>query len=275
MTVHNADSAAGQKHSSRDPGLLFAHDGDEEAARLAALAQVCDPVTERLLNRLALRPDARCLEIGAGIGTVVPMLLDRCPDGSVVATDRETRLLEHIGHPQVQVCRQDVRVDDPPGGPFDVIHVRNLLCHLKDRHQVLQRVVSWLRPGGVLLVEDPSVFPIVSSPDPRYRTLVRIVVETVSAALGSDLEGWARSFPGPLTDSGLTGIGVHTECPMVAPGTPMADVWRMTAHQLRPVIAARGAAVTADLSKSLACLTDPGFTDFGWALVGAWGARNR
>lgn len=56
--------------------------------RLRLLAALLDDGTFRLLERLGVRPGWRCLEVGAGSGSVAAWLCDRtAPGGSVLATD--------------------------------------------------------------------------------------------------------------------------------------------------------------------------------------------
>jgi len=64
-----------------------------ERERLVAMAEVADPTTTRILRDLGLRRDWRCLEIGAGAGTVATWLAAQATDGSVLATDIDTRWL--------------------------------------------------------------------------------------------------------------------------------------------------------------------------------------
>ena len=52
----------------------------------------------------------RCLEFGAGGGSIAAWLCDRvAPDGAVVATDLDTTVLEEVAHP-------DLDEDDLPEG---------------------------------------------------------------------------------------------------------------------------------------------------------------
>ncbi|AHH99527.1 class I SAM-dependent methyltransferase [Kutzneria albida] len=60
------------------------------------------------------------------------------------------------------MLRHDVLVDPAPG-EFDLIHSRFVLDHLPERQKALRRLVSWLRPGGVLLIEAGTTAPELSS----------------------------------------------------------------------------------------------------------------
>ena len=50
---------------------------------------------ERVLDRLPLSGDETVLDAGCGSGRVTQMLLDRLPDGRVVAVDSAPSMVEH------------------------------------------------------------------------------------------------------------------------------------------------------------------------------------
>ncbi|MFJ3773098.1 class I SAM-dependent methyltransferase [Streptomyces sp. NPDC090075] len=246
-----------------------------EADRLAALADACDPATLAVLDALPLAQDSRCLDVGAGLGTIARRLLARCPQGRVTAADLDTRFLDGTADPRLDVRRLDVRTADLPAGSFDLIHARNLLAHLPDRERVLTRLVGWLAPGGFLYVEDVSFFPVDSSPHTAYRTLMRAGLATVGRTVGSDLDGWARSYPAPLLARGLTDVGLRVHCGPVTADSPDGVLWRRSLEQVRDAIVDGGAATGRQVEEGLACFADPAFTDLAPALVAAWGRAPR
>ena len=75
----------------------------------------------------------------------------------VVASDLDPRWLAGRVGSGVEVVRQDVARDDPPGDAFDLVHARLVLSHVVEREEALRRMVSALRPEGWVLVEDYDV----------------------------------------------------------------------------------------------------------------------
>ena len=76
-------------------GYAYDHAWARERERLAGLEAALDPGTREHLTRLGVGPGKRCLEIGAGGGSVAFWLAERvAPGGTVVATDIETSFLE-------------------------------------------------------------------------------------------------------------------------------------------------------------------------------------
>jgi trans-aconitate methyltransferase len=75
----------------------------------------------------------------------------------VTATDLEPDFLGAIGASNVEVLRHDVRTDTFAERSFDLVHTGAVLMHVPDDPEILRRVVSWLVPGGWLLLEEPDL----------------------------------------------------------------------------------------------------------------------
>ncbi|POX64432.1 hypothetical protein C3492_05150 [Streptomyces sp. Ru62] len=139
---------------------VFSHLRPDEAERLEALAGALDENTFRRLERLPLREDWHCLEIGAGLGTTARWLAARCSRGRVVATDIDTRLFPDTGSRNGwEVREHDVTRDEFPAGSFDLVHARWVFSHLRSRDADLVRVVRWLKPGGLARRRGPGPVP--------------------------------------------------------------------------------------------------------------------
>ncbi|MFB7672167.1 class I SAM-dependent methyltransferase [Kitasatospora purpeofusca] len=249
----------------------FSHPAQTE--RLDSLGDLCDPATTTDLARWKLPPGARCLEIGAGRGSLALWLADRYPDGEVTATDTDLRFLSRLRHPALRVLRHDVRSQGFPPGSFDLILARSVLCHLPARTGLPARMASWLKPGGRLYIEDPSFFPAASSPDPIVRRLGEAVTATLAATLGSDVAAWARSFPAPLAGSGLVEVGMRVHCPTLTATNSAGRAWALSVADLLPTMAREGVLSEAEGTRALAHIGRPGFVDTAHAMIAMWGVR--
>ena len=132
-------------------GRYFAADAeaDDELARLKLLEALCDPWTFRCLDGIAVRQGWRCLEVGAGAGSVVRWLSERVGSaGRVVAVDLDPRFLGDLRAPNVEVRRCDITQDDIEPAAYDLVHCRALLMHMNDPADVLRRMAAALRPGA-------------------------------------------------------------------------------------------------------------------------------
>ncbi|MEV5239469.1 methyltransferase domain-containing protein [Streptomyces cinnamoneus] len=251
--------------------LLFSHAHTQEAARLEALAEALDQGTFQDLERLPLRQSWRCLDVGAGLGTVGAWLARRCPAGNVVMADRDPRHLCSRAGRTVEARQFDVTLDEFPEGSFDLIHARWLLSHLPSRQTVVERMVRWLAPGGWLVIEDLAQFPLEFSRDPLYRKVSLAMCDAVGRRIGTDCH-WARTLPEPLRPLGLTSVHADVRISTVGP-TPIGRFWRLSAEQLAVDLQRDFGVTPEELVAFLRKVTAPDFTAPGLATVTAAGQR--
>ena len=130
----------------------------ETSCRFANLERLFDERTQRLLASTGVGSGWRCLEIGAGSGSIAAWLSGKAgAQGHVLVTDIDPRFLSGLA--ALKLANTDIRVHDIVRDPlqesaFDLIHARLVLIHLAQRDEVLQRLVRSLKPGGWLVIED-------------------------------------------------------------------------------------------------------------------------
>src|SRR5262245_7484517 len=91
---------------------LFTHEDKAERERLAAIEAGLDPFTRECLEQIGVGAGWRCLEVGAGGGSIAEWLGRRVgPQGRVVATDLQTKFLEALDAPNLEVRQHDVTKD--------------------------------------------------------------------------------------------------------------------------------------------------------------------
>ncbi|WP_306748233.1 class I SAM-dependent methyltransferase [Saccharothrix yanglingensis] len=249
-----------------------AHHTPGEHARLGTLEAAFDPGTTRVLAGLRLPETASCLELGAGAGSVAAWLAAHRPRGHVVATDTDTRFLRFPPTAPVRVVRHDVVTEDFPPGSFDLVHARALLSHLPDRDRVLERAARWVRPGGLLVVEDLCVQVVDSSPHPLLRRVAEAGERLFHTTVGTDLR-WAHALPRRLRGVGLRDVRVRTTPGTVGDGSATDAFWRATLDQSVPAHLAAGLLGPGDVEAVRALLDTPGFTATALTMVTAWGRR--
>jgi SAM-dependent methyltransferase len=249
-----------------------AHTGPTETRRLFLLQRLLDPETKRILTGLRIRPDWRCLELGAGVGSVARWLGEQCPDGRVVATDLDVGPLAGAVGPRVEVLRHDVTAEAFPTGSFDLIHIRMLLFNLPARDAVLARAADWLAPGGWLVVEEPDAFPIDSSPYPAFRRAVQAGEELAARTEGMATR-WARGLPEYLRAAGLVDLGLSVKIQHAGNGAGGNEFWRVLLTQYGPGLLGTGLLTETELAAALSLFDDPTFVDAAHATVSAWARR--
>jgi SAM-dependent methyltransferase len=252
----------------------------KERDRLGALESLFDASSRRLLADLGIGEGWRCLEVGCGAGGVARWLAERIGStGRVLATDLDTRFIDGHGLANLDVLTHNIVSDPLEEGAFDLVHGRAVLEHIPERHDVLARLVTALRPGGWLLVEDVDFGPptaaalarFVSSP-PAAAAGERIfqAVAAVFTAVGAD-PSFGSKLPAALAGAGLVSIGGEVHTPVVAGGT---ETWsRGTVEHLAERLVGTGLVTTADVELFLAATAQPSTSYVPPLMVSVWGQR--
>jgi SAM-dependent methyltransferase len=241
-----------------------------EHDRLLLLQKLFDSESEKLLDRAGIQPGWQCLEVGAGAGSVARLLANRAGAPNVTATDLDIEILAPLAELGVRVRRHDVTTDDAPG-EFDLIHTRLVLEHVAQRDLALRRMASWLKPGGVLVIESATPMPEMSS-DPTVGKALAAMADQFWRSVGTD-PTWARTFPLPLEQAGLVDCTVEGHIIPARGGSPFAR-WMIETHQLVDQAAVSSGTVTeAELAHAYAAYANPTFVDYTWLTIRALGRR--
>ena len=252
------------------PDYAFPHSDEDESRRLQLLEQRLDPLTQRRIQRLGVGSGARCLEIGGGRGSVTRWLSDVVgPTGRVIATDLQLGFLTEIAAPNVEVLRHDIRTDAFPPGSFDLIHTRAVLMHISPSLDLLRRMVTWLAPGGWLVLEEPDFGMWMGDADPVWAT----APGTTKIAFPSMALSQGRSLLRQIHQLGLTDVGADAEIDIIQAGTDLAEFYQLSQAALaHPKVQA--AALSLTQAKALVDrLGDDDFLACGFVHIGVWGQR--
>jgi SAM-dependent methyltransferase len=258
-------------------GYLLDNRADQADDRFDALSALFDAGTFRHVEQLGIAPGWHCWDVGAGGPSVPEGLAARVlPGGRVLATDQEIRWLAGRTGPQVEVARHDVVLDDPPEGGFDLVHARLVLLHVPDREEALRRMVSTLRPGGWLLVEDydislqPLICPDEVTADHRLANTVKAEFRELLLARGADPR-LGRRLPRMFREAGLEQVGADAYFALTLPA--VAALEHANVEQVRGALVGRGRLSGPDVDRYLE-LAATGELDLATApLVSAWGRR--
>jgi SAM-dependent methyltransferase len=257
-----------------DNEYVLTKDWPGEQERLGLLEATVDDLSISAIRAAGFRSGARCLDIGAGSGSIARWFARATGDPAlVVATDVDARLLAPLESDGIQVLAHDVVVDEFPPHSFDVIHARSVLEHLVGRDEIVGRIAEWLTPDGVLVLVDCASFPIASSHQPAYRVAMQAWVD-VLALTGTDYD-WARTFPTPLRRHGYRALGAQVAASALQGGAPNARFWKLTLETLRERIVAAALLDDAGIDEAQRLLDDPDYWDLAPAFVAAWGRRPR
>ena len=261
-----------------DPGYRLAAQGrrDVEDERLGFLEQLFDPLSRQ--RRDLVRPGWRCLEVGAGRGSMAVWLAEKVgPTGQVVATDVDTTYLERLNLPNLEVRRHNILEDSLESlgpGSFDLVSSRLMLFWLAGRQETaIRRMAECLRPGGWLVDEDGDwglVGPVDAAPpyDSAYQEWW--------AARGYD-PTFGRKLPALFERSGLENIRHEATARVVRGGSPWARWWKQTLEGIRANEQAAGRLTSAqeiEYQQLMAPFTEPSVWLHSELLHACWGQRS-
>lgn len=246
-------------------------DSPTEFERIHLLQDWIDPETRAVISAIGVDRTWRCLEIGAGAGSVTTWLADQCDLGSVTAVDIDTRFLDGIDRPNVEVLQGDISELSFEPGSFDLVHARLTFCHLPERDKVLADAVRWLAPGGWLVIGDPFSLPEDFSTYELRRRFLGGVAKMYQAQ-GADM-AWAPTIPSRMGRAGLRDIGTRALANSVGDGGAYDRFSAVQTRQLCAYLVEHGLLTAGEMEELVAQLDDPTFMELHTITVYAWGRR--
>jgi SAM-dependent methyltransferase len=251
---------------------VFGEEWHRERERLAGIEGGTDAVTQEILARTGVGAGWRCGEVGAGGGSVAAWLSDRVgPTGEVYATDLDTRFLTGLAGGNVQVLAHDFTTDEPPATGLDLVHARLVVEHVAGRGEALKRLMTWLRPGGWLVVEDidwTTRFPV--SRGPEFDAAITAALDVAHRSAGYD-RAFGRCLPTLFTELGLADVDAQTHARLVRGGGQGIGVLKLTLERIAPATVAAGLLTDTQIAAALALCTDPTFATMLPTMVSVWG----
>lgn len=258
---------------------LLSNDAPEAMDRFTAFTTLFDPATFRHLDGLGLAPGWRCWEVGAGGTSVVRFLAERVgPAGHVLASDINVSWAAEAAAtaPNVEVVEHDVGTDPAPAQGFDLVHARLVLVHVPARDAALATMVSSLRPGGILLVEDadpalqPLSCPDETGPEAELANRIRRGFRTLLAERGVEL-AYGRTLPRRLRAAGLVQVGADAAFPVSDPACN--DLEAATVALIRDELLDHGIATEEEIARHLGNVA-AGRLDLAQPpMISCWGRR--
>lgn len=139
-----------------DPYMKYSSgwfEGWDESLDVAILRML-----DRIVDRAAVKPGQRVLEVGNGWGSLLRRLRERVPDLDYTGVNPSDVQLgwirEHVDRDGRMVQAPFEAIMGELEGPFDAIFLIGAMCHQRDKQAVLNRLAELLAPGGRIVLED-------------------------------------------------------------------------------------------------------------------------
>jgi len=239
---------------------------DDEHARLDVQALLLEPATRWALEKVSVKAGWRCLDVACGTGSVTRILGDLVgPNGSVHAVDldetygnRAIKKLESAGSGKFSFEKLDVTAGvSPKGAPFDLVFTRLLILHMAEPLKVLKNLWSWVKPGGVLLVQDYDMLPATTFTDGGNAEHGSLLIRKIFGAMGVDFRA-GSTMPRKFL---MADIGPHDGIEVSATFVPGKDNIARSSpvlHSLKPVALKYGLVAEGEIEVLLAAMAIEG-----------------
>ena len=254
------------------PDYILPHNLSGERQRLTLMSELLDPFERSHIERLGLRQGWRCLEVGCGNGSIALWLAERvAPTGHIVASDIDISCIGAVQRPSLEVRQLDILHGAIEEAAYDFVVARALLHHLPAAREALQRMISALKPGGVLLSIEPDMLPATATEPEALRTfwqgwLAWSVAAGIDYSIGRRIAGWLDPY-------GMEHVGGEGYTPLFNGGSPWAQYWIETMRELRPRLIESGHINAESLKFFDSHYADPHYWTSVITFVASWGRK--
>jgi ubiquinone/menaquinone biosynthesis C-methylase UbiE len=234
-----------------------------EQRRLRALARWRDPSTIRALEATGIGEGWRCLEVGAGAGTISEWMATRVgPTGLVLSTDVDLRF---HGDPVgvMQILRHDITEDPMPAADLDLVHARAVLQHVAEREHALDRMIAALGAGGWIVVEEGDMRAFAAQPLPEPLGALHRAMVQAAAQQAYREENFGTRLLRLFQERELEDVSARGFVETMRAGEDSAEWWLLAIEHVRDRIVAAGVLDAEDFEAALAIARSPGFCMLG------------
>ncbi|HEV8465038.1 MAG TPA: class I SAM-dependent methyltransferase [Pseudolabrys sp.] len=193
---------------------------DAEHERLIRQAARVAPITGRFFGAAGIGPGQRVLDLGSGVGDVA-MLVARMvgPSGEVVAVERDRNSIAKARARVTEAGFRNVSFNESnvneilDENPFDAVVGRFILMYLPDPVATLRSVSKVVRPGGVIVFQEPTWVPVIAHLQalPLWFATASLIDKTMRNSANHDM---GAELYHTFVEAGLPEPTVRMELPM-------------------------------------------------------------
>jgi ubiquinone/menaquinone biosynthesis C-methylase UbiE len=243
-----------------------------EFERLQAIEQVFDPASRRQIQTTGITSNWRCLEVGAGAGSITQWMAAVVGQGGkVVAVDLDTRFVANIKLSNVEVLEADIRYCPLESNSFDLVHARYVLIHLPDFQVALSKMIDLLKPGGWLVIEEPdfSAARAISGEESVCQAVNRVNQAILQMFTNRNMEhSLGVKLPSIIQRFSLQQLSVENYTPLSKGGSKVAKIMKMSTMQLAEKYIETGSTTQQDIEQYCQFAENPSTWAIYYATVG-------
>jgi SAM-dependent methyltransferase len=255
-----------------------------ELERLLSQAKAYEPQANWLLDQIGVQPGWQALDIGCGPIGILNLLSERVgPRGSVVGLEREARFVAMARNElvkrdwdNVRIIQADALTTGLEKESFDVVHERLVMINVSARDAFLTEMLSLLRPGGTVALEDVDNVSWLCQPAHPSWDILLAAFHTVFHAGGGD--GFiGRRLPVLLRAAGVQNVQVKFTVETPALGDYRRTHLISLIDSIREKVIGKGLLSETELEEHREALSrhlnQPGTTVIDKLLVQSWGQK--
>lgn len=134
---------------------------ERNAERQQLLAQMLNPLTREVLDRVPSDSVNTILDLGCGHGHTTRMLAKQFPNASWTGYECDALLValasaDASNPPGITFQQGDAAQLPYPEASFDLVFTRYMLLHVSDPLQVIREMFRVARPGGFVVAYEPD-----------------------------------------------------------------------------------------------------------------------
>ncbi len=235
----------------------------DEFARLAIQSDLWREDARAMLTRIGDGNGWHVLDLCCGTGGITDVLSAWVgPAGSVVGADLDTAKLDHArtwaaddGLANVTFRQANAFNTGFEPESFDLVHTRFAISTIQDGLGILDHLVSLVRPGGIVFVEEANSSTMECTPATRDWDLGLQLMEQTFKAVGADTT-MGPVLRGAFLDRGLTRIEVRPCLHAQTCEDPMTMHLPLTLAAMRDTITSLGFMQGGDLDHLVRRIAD-------------------
>lgn len=241
---------------------------NQERRRLQLIEAALDHQSIDRLKRTGIQAGWRCLELGAGAGSIMNWMGSVVTrSGTVVAVDKNTNHIQEPEDPPIRIVEDDflnVSFDEK----LDLAHCRYVLIHNREGDTILRALGNLLKPGGYLVVEEPDFTSAqrLNAGSSTAQQRVNNAICRMFRQLHLD-PGYGLSLPEKVAQQGLEILHVESSLHLDRGGSPMGQMMAESTDALREKYIATGEADAADIDEYIANSTNDEFWTVFYATI--------